>query len=68
MWYDALTFAVLLAAPRALCLRNLRSLHTSLLGVQVWGKYATVQTQKPDSDALAMGGARFRKKETGARF
>ncbi|KAJ7192945.1 hypothetical protein B0H12DRAFT_1039489 [Mycena haematopus] len=63
MWCAALALAVLLAAPRALRLRNLRLLYTSLLGVQVRGEYEAVPTRELDSAAL---GGPVPEKKTGS--
>lgn len=49
MWGAALAICILLAAPRAFRLRNLRQSVTGLLGLRVRGQYEAVPTQE-DND------------------
>ncbi|KAJ6492247.1 iron reductase [Mycena sanguinolenta] len=62
MWGAALGFVVLLAAPRALRLRNLRLLSKNLLGVRVRGEYEPLPTREPDAPSES----RIPKKPTGS--
>ncbi|KAJ7041407.1 hypothetical protein C8F04DRAFT_1391200 [Mycena alexandri] len=48
MWAAALAICILLAAPRAFRLRNLRQSVTGLFGLRVRGEYDAVPTQEED--------------------